>query len=526
MSRGLDQRLEALAEAADIAEGRLDDASVQRARALVDRAGQRLGLGLTQTVVALAGPTGAGKSSVFNALVGEEVSRASALRPTTASATAAVWGDGAEPLLDWLEVARRHRLPPGTSDGLVLLDLPDFDSVEAAHRREFERVLALTALVVWIVDPEKYADAALHDRYLRPLATHRDTMLVALNQVDRLAPDALDAARNDLTRLLRQDGLDGVPVLALSAREHHGLGELQRLVAKKVAQRTAAVERLAADVTAAARDLRSACDDGKPGKIGRAEREAVVGALAGAAGVPTVVHAVDRAHRRRGALAAGWPFARWLRRLRPDPLRRLRLPDQPVAEGEAVQATSLPRATPVQRAQVSAAGRALAQKAAGDLQPPWPALLRDAALRSEDEVADRLDRAIAGVDLRLRPPRWWRLAGVLQTALAAVAAAGALWLVALVGLGFLRLDDVLPDPEVEGFPLPTLLLAVGLLGGLVVALAARLINGAGARRRARRAARALNHRVEEVAGELVVAPVEQELAARKRLCDALSTAVR
>ena len=54
----LERRLAALGEAVEIAEGRLD---VAQARAVVDRAGARIGHGLEATVVALAGPTGAGK---------------------------------------------------------------------------------------------------------------------------------------------------------------------------------------------------------------------------------------------------------------------------------------------------------------------------------------------------------------------------------------------------------------------------------------------------------------------------------
>ena len=65
----------------------------------------------------------------------------------------------------------------------MLLDLPDFDSVEHAHRLEVDRLIELVDLVVWVVDPQKYADAALHDRYLRPLAGHAGVMLVVLNPV-------------------------------------------------------------------------------------------------------------------------------------------------------------------------------------------------------------------------------------------------------------------------------------------------------------------------------------------------------
>ena len=114
---GLDRRLAALAEAAELARGRLDPAAVGAADTVVARAGERLGLGLEATVVALAGPTGAGKSSLFNALVGEELVPAGHLRPTTSVTTAAVWGDVGDPLLDWLGV---HAAPP--ADGRCRTD--------------------------------------------------------------------------------------------------------------------------------------------------------------------------------------------------------------------------------------------------------------------------------------------------------------------------------------------------------------------------------------------------------------------
>ena len=84
MSGKLDQRLAALREAADLASGRLDDADVDAARAVVQRAGARLGLGLESTVVALAGPTGVGKSQLFNVLTGTDLAAVGRRRPTTA----------------------------------------------------------------------------------------------------------------------------------------------------------------------------------------------------------------------------------------------------------------------------------------------------------------------------------------------------------------------------------------------------------------------------------------------------------
>lgn len=521
----LDRRLEALREAADLADGRLESESVDAARAVVQRAGKRLGLGLEATVAALAGPTGAGKSSLFNALAGGELVTASPRRPTTSAATAAVWGEPPERLLDWLAVGRRHVVEGDDLAGLVLLDLPDFDSVEEDHRLEVDRVVGLADLVVWVVDPQKYADASLHDGYLRRLASHAGVMLIALNQADRLGQSEARRVLDDLKRLLGAEGLAAVPALAVSARTGAGVPELREQLRARVARRAAAVERLRADVAAAASSLAAECGPAATaaGVGGEAERRLVL-ALGEAAGVGAVTAAVERAHRRRGALRAGWPVVRWVRRLRPDPLRRLRLDERPAGADAVPDRTSLPRPTSAQRLQAEAAVRSLAAEAAAGLPGAWPGLVREAGLRRSGELGDRLDRAVAGADLRMQPPRWWRPADWLQRLLAFAALGGAVWLVLLAGLAWLRLDGALPVPEAGGLPLPTVLLAGGLLAGWVIALGARWLNRIGARRRARRARRALDAQIAEAARELVVRPVQEELAAHRALCERLAAA--
>ena len=517
----LDERLTALAEAATLADGRLDPAAVAAARAAVAKAGARLGLGVETTVVALAGPTGAGKSSLLNALAGRELTAAGRRRPTTGSATAAVWGEGAEPLLDWVGVPRRHAIGDGAFDGLVLLDLPDFDSVESSHRLEVDRLLELVDLVVWVVDPQKYADDAWHTGYLRRLAGYGGSMAVVLNQADLLAPAELEACRADLARLVERDGAAAAPILTLSALTGRGLEELRALLRERVAAREAAAARLAADVEAAAGRLAAACGNRAPG-LERGDRGRLVEALADAAGVQTVQRAVERAHRRRGALATGWPYVRWLRRLRPDPLRRLHLGDEPA---EHVR-TSLPPPTGAQLARAENATRALAARAAAGLPEPWPVLLREASAPDPAALADALDRAVAGADLHVRPPFWWRLVRPLQTLLAAVLAVGVLWLLGLLLLDLLRLGAVVPTPEVRDLPLPTALLLGSAAAGLALSFLARLVNRAAARRRGRAAARAVRERVEAVARELVLGPLEAELDAYGALCDAVSAARR
>jgi GTP-binding protein EngB required for normal cell division len=520
VSNDLDRRLVALAEAARLAEGRLDDDSVGRANAVVAKAGARLGFGIENTVVALAGSTGVGKSQLFNALSSSELAAVSRRRPTTSVTQAAVWGDGADPLLDWLEIARRHRLEPGELGGMVLLDLPDFDSIERHHRDEVDRVVALADLVLWVVEPQKYADAALHERYLRPLASHAAAMAIALNQSDLLAPAEVDAWRDDMARLLAEDGLHHVPILIVSARMGTGLEDVRKLLRGRVATRKAAVERLEADVADAARALASASGSGTPAGIRSDDRARLLAALEDAAGVPVIVQAVDAAHRRRGSLATGWPFVRWTRRFRPDPLRRLRLPETP----QPSVRTSRPEPTEVQRAQVATAARALADRAAEGLPAPWPRLVRDAATQTEDDLPDRLDRAVSGTDLHVGRPRWWRAGAFLQRVFAAAAIVGMLWLLTLAVLGYLHIDEVVPLPEVWDVPIPTLLLLGGIAAGLVFAFVFRLVNAASGRRRGRSAARSLRRRIEEVAKELVLGPVEAELESYAELRKAIESA--
>ena len=519
MSTGLDRRLAALREAAELADGRLAEADVAAARAVVDRAGTRLGLGLESTVVALAGPTGVGKSQLFNALAGSELAVVGRRRPTTASGQAAVWGDGGDALLDWLEISRRHRLDADGLDGLVLLDLPDFDSIQASHRLEAERIVALADLVLWVVEPQKYADASLHDRYLRPLATHAEAMAVVLNQSDLLGLADLVAWRTDMEALLARDGVPKLPLLVVSARSGHGIPELRGLLADRVRAHDAALAKLAGDLEQAVAPFASRCEGKAPG-IGREDERRLLEALEDAAGVPAVLRAVGDAHRRRGALATGWPFVRWLKRFKPDPLRRLRLPESPQQHVR----TSMPPPTDVQRAQVASAARRLADGAAAGLPQPWPRLVREAATAAEDQVADRLDRAVAGADLSVSRPRWWRLAGLLQTLFALAVAAGAVWLGALAVFGWLRIEDVVPLPELEGVPIPTWLVLGGAGVGLLLALLARLANGVGARRRTSRARRSLRARVESVAQELVRGPVERELDVYASFCAAVEQA--
>ncbi|RVX45307.1 putative GTPase [Nonomuraea polychroma] len=544
----LDSRLAALLEAASLGEGRLAEQAVSSARSVAERAGVRRSLSLDHTVAALAGATGSGKSSLYNALAGEDLATVGVTRPTTSTAQAALWdGQGSGPLLDWLEIPQRHAAA-STSDmsGLVLLDLPDHDSIRLSHRLEVDRLVEMVDLLVWVVDPQKYADAALHERYLRPLAGHRDVTVVVLNQVDRLPPQAVDRCVRDLRRLLDDDGLEGVPVLAVSARTGTGLAELRSLLADRVAHRKAWSARLAADITAAADHLTTysggsdADAAGRRAESGRGKRaaerdRALTVALSEAAGVPLVVEAVAKGHRHRAIVATGWPVTRWARRFRPDPLRRLRIGGIAPAgrasrelrgrqAGEVVGRTSVPAASAVQRAQVETAIRDVGESAVEGLPGPWAAAVRQAARSRSEDLADAVDRAVATASIdATRRPRWWRAVNVLQWLVFAGMAAAALWLGVLFGMDYLRLPQP-PLPTVGDVPWPTVLLVGGALAGVVIAMLSRLVAWAGGRRRARRTARALRAAIGQVGKEQVLDPVEEELDRYARFTDALNRA--
>ena len=296
------------------------------AEALLRRSGERMRMSGSHTVVALAGGTGSGKSSLFNALAGAAFSPAGVMRPTTKHSHACVWGmDGAAPLLDWLGVQRRHRyarasaLSEGETSltGLLLLDLPDHDSVVTGSAALVDRLVKMADMLVWVLDPLKYADASVHRRYLVPLAGHAAVTTVVLNQADTLPPDQVADCAADLRRLLDAEGLLETPVLVTSAATGTGLQELRRTLATSVAERRAVSDRIAFDIDALLERFAVYAGDSVPGWLPPAEPAPRLPAApaAGSAGREAAPTSPARPSWEQdrwgdeglGAAAAAWP---------------------------------------------------------------------------------------------------------------------------------------------------------------------------------------------------------------------------
>ncbi|MBP2385579.1 hypothetical protein JOF47_001090 [Paeniglutamicibacter kerguelensis] len=408
------------------------------------------------------------------------------------------------------------------ASGLILLDLPDFDSTVLANREIATKLAGQVDVLIWVLDPQKYADAAVHHDFIRPLSAHGAVTLVVLNQIDNLREAQRVPVMTSLRSILERDGLGNPRLLGVSAATGEGIEGLRQEIAKVVTARSAASNRLAADVATIAERL----GDGHgveelktpPDK---AKRELIQN-LAVASGMDTVVDAVRTSYRLDARKKTGWPLTRWLSNFRPDPLRRLNLKSTDV--NPKLNRTSLPAPGLAQRAQADSAVRAYAEGAGAGAPEPWKASIRRAARHHTHELPDRLDQAIANTDVKAtKGAWWWPLVSVIQWMSLATALTGALWLAALAAVQYLQFS-LPPAPRVEGIPVPTLMLILGILLGLVLGVLSGIAARVGSSGRARKARKALLGAMAAVAEEAVVDPVDAEINRHNQFIGALRRA--
>nr|WP_253272530.1 dynamin family protein [Arsenicicoccus sp. oral taxon 190] len=182
-------------------------------------------------LVVVGGSTGSGKSTLVNSVVREAVSRSGVLRPTT-RAPVLVHHEADREWFTRKVLPRFGRLT-GRSDtqgavdedmgsvrlvtsatlpaGLALLDAPDIDSVVAANRELSRQLLNAADLWLFVTTAARYADAVPWE-LLRQAGDRGTSVAIVL---DRVPDEAMGEVRDDLTRMLAEQGLAGAPIFAV-----------------------------------------------------------------------------------------------------------------------------------------------------------------------------------------------------------------------------------------------------------------------------------------------------------------------
>lgn len=209
-------------------------------------------------VVLLVGPTGAGKSTIFNTLAGRVASQTGVLRPTTRVAVVLAHPDDHDALrdgaLEGVSAEQVRFVDDVTLErGLALVDAPDIDSIEHANRALADRLVEAADLCCFVTTATRYADQVPW----AVLQRVQERGLPLLVIVNRMPADAADRAEvlADLRRLLVEAGLSallaaapGAEPRALVAVEEGALDPTgDRLLSTAITPVLGEIERLRAD---------------------------------------------------------------------------------------------------------------------------------------------------------------------------------------------------------------------------------------------------------------------------------------
>ncbi len=179
----------------------------------------------------LGGSTGAGKSTITNSLVGDAVTLAGVLRPTTRAPVLVChpedlpWFEDADGVLAGLprstgatavgEIGLRLAPSEALSPGLAILDAPDIDSVEVANHDLAAQLLGAADLWMFVTTAARYADAVPWE-YLG-LAQERSAALAVI--INRIPPESEDEVRHHFQSMLSDRGLGATTVFAVAERD-------------------------------------------------------------------------------------------------------------------------------------------------------------------------------------------------------------------------------------------------------------------------------------------------------------------
>ncbi|HVR33544.1 MAG TPA: dynamin family protein [Acidimicrobiia bacterium] len=199
-------------------------------------------------VVAVFGPTGSGKSTLVNTLVGRPISEAGVLRPTTRRAVVWVHHRSADIVEEMLAasgpvevVADDHPV----LSSIAIVDTPDIDSIAEDHRAQTTAILEAADVAIAVTTPQRYADAVPWD-VLGDLTERSLDVMVVMNRATRRASGAVV----DLAGLLRDARVRGIDsaddIVVIQEQRVRGDGRLHGYALRRLARR---LETIAADHT-------------------------------------------------------------------------------------------------------------------------------------------------------------------------------------------------------------------------------------------------------------------------------------
>ncbi|MCI9889703.1 50S ribosome-binding GTPase [Micrococcales bacterium 31B] len=424
-------------------EARFDPSTVGAVRETLLDARERIDRSNGRVVICLAGATGSGKSSTFNAITKLDFAAVDVRRPTTTQPSACVWGDQpANDLLDWLGVdpvrrARRESVLSEDQDDLldnvILLDLPDHDSRVIEHARFADRLVGLVDLVVWVVDPQKYADDALHTRYLRTLGGRDAHMICVLNQIDRLTEENIERCKADIKNILADDGLPDVEVYGISALTGEGIPELREIFNEHAALAKGPNGRMRTEIRVAARRLLGDLAAVEPDVERAKEDPNLLNTVASIAGAERTSAAIEIEFVQRSIQATKWPLNR-----APSKITRAQLKPTRVGTAEVTR--------------IEAASRQVRDEINMGLPIKWqlPTQDRKVVQRAVESIPN-----VVKIDPKFTDPKdKWSSYRAQHFAMLGVAGVGVIFAIVFAAIQL-----------VWGIPLGILLAAGGLVGG-------------------------------------------------------------
>jgi len=207
------------------------------ARRLVDAFVWKAGLEADfALIVCLIGGTGTGKSTLFNSLAGRPISAVGIRRPCTLAAVIWAHENAAASLINCpFFDAEREDAPEviwhqhSDDAHLVLVDTPDFDSVEISNRAVAENFFIISDIMIFVTSQEKYGDLT-GSRILEMAVAWGKKTIVVMNKA--VSDTAFDDFRDGLRlrgladECLRVERLEAAPVVIAKLRERPGIAEL------------------------------------------------------------------------------------------------------------------------------------------------------------------------------------------------------------------------------------------------------------------------------------------------------------